>query len=82
MPTEPRSVMSITWLPKDTSLSVERLRILCDITEVVVPPHFDPEIIIDKWGNTFAPEGYRILGPMASHEGMKRMLRRRGIVLI
>lgn len=67
---------------EDTSLSVEHLRELCQIHQVLLPPGFDPDVPIDKWGNTFTPEGWRKLGPMADHDGMKRLLRRRAIVLI
>jgi hypothetical protein len=67
---------------EDTTLSVESLRERAGIDRTLVPPGFDPDVRIDKWGNTFTPEGFRLLGPMADHDGMKRIMRRAGVIII
>jgi hypothetical protein len=67
---------------ENTRLGVEQLRLLAGIERVLVPAQLDPVVRYDKWGNTFSPEGYRILGPLAGRESMVRLLRRSGVIIV
>lgn len=57
-----------------TTLSCEQLRDRAGITEVVLPPHFFPDGIYDKWGNQFMDNGQRMKGELFEEEPVQKML--------
>ena len=59
------SVCSLHHLDcEKTLISVEEIRRSAGITNIIVPPHFDPSIPYDKWGNPIRPDGRRDKGPI------------------
>jgi len=61
-------------LAEQTVLSCEDLRTRAGIKILVLPQHFDPDYVYDKWGNIVLEEGYRIPGEMFSAEQVQKIL--------
>jgi hypothetical protein len=58
-----------------TTLSCEQLRADAGITEVVLPPHFFPDGVYDKWGNQITDNGMRMKGELFNEEPVQKMLK-------
>jgi len=63
-----------------TTLSVEKIRSLCDIRKPVVPDQLYPDHVYDKWGNHILPSGRRTKGPLADDESVRKILARGGVL--
>lgn len=57
-----------------TLLDCDHLRARAGITETVLPPHFFPDGIYDKWGNQITDNGYRMKGELFEEEPVQKML--------
>lgn len=57
-----------------TLISVEAVRAACGITRPLLPEHFDPVDVYDKWGNLILPNGQRLRGEMFDREGVQKAL--------
>ena len=57
-----------------TTLSCDRLRQLCRITTVLLPPHLHPTEPVDKWGNPVLPSGMRLRGELFDNQSVQRVL--------
>lgn len=62
------------WACETTRISVEEVRAKAGITEILLPPGFDPSGRYDKWGNRIWPSGMRSVGPLGVDDGMRRAL--------
>lgn len=63
------------WDVEKTDISVEEVRQACGITNIILPPGFDPSKSYDKWGNLILPNGKRELGPMFFEENVQKILK-------
>ncbi len=61
-------------LAESTQLSCDRLRELCGIRRVILPPHLYPDDRYDKWGNAILPDGRRLRGELFADESVQRVL--------
>jgi hypothetical protein len=59
-----------------TEYSVEFVRETAGITEIVLPPGFDPNTTYDKWGNLLLSDGRRIKGPLFEDTAVQKLLKR------
>jgi hypothetical protein len=57
-----------------TLIDCETLRRDAGITEVVLPPHFFPDGVYDKWGNQIAENGMRMKGELFEEEPVQKIL--------
>lgn len=62
------------WQAERTYISVEGLRKLAGITNVLLPPNLSKDKSYDKWGNEILPSGKRLQGPLFNDEGAQRAL--------
>jgi len=60
---------------ESTELSCDELRERCGIQEIIVPPHFYSEEVIDKWGNPILPNGQRLRGELFQDESVQKVLK-------
>lgn len=67
-------------LCEQTVISVEDVRHAAGITKIVVPPHFYPDHIYDKWGNTVLEDGRRTRGELFHDESVQKVLRDGGVL--
>lgn len=65
-------------LCEQTIYSVEEVRAKCGITKVLVPPHFYPDHIYDKWGNPVLEDGRRGQGELFFDESVQKVLMKGG----
>ena len=63
-----------------TGLSVEDVRYAAGITRIVVPPHFYPDHIYDKWGNPILDDGRRGKGELFLDESVQKILGQGGVL--
>ena len=63
-----------------TTISVERIRDACGITEPRLPDGFSVEASYDKWGNEVLPDGHRRSGPLFHDQGARKILLQAGIL--
>jgi len=61
-------------LAEQTVLSCEDLRTRARIEITVLPQHFDPDYVYDKWGNILLDNDHRIPGPMFKMEQVQKVL--------
>jgi hypothetical protein len=57
-----------------TLISCDDLRRNAGITETVLPPHFFPDGVYDKWGNQITEKGQRMKGELFEEEPVQKML--------
>ena len=57
-----------------TTLSCERLRQLCGITQFPLPPQIALGEIVDKWGNPILPNGTRLRGELFDDPSVQKVL--------
>lgn len=57
-----------------TLIEPETLRRDAGITETVLPPHFFPDGVYDKWGNQVIENGMRMKGELFEEEPVQKML--------
>lgn len=62
------------WDCETMRVSVEAVRAAAGITEVCVPPGFDPAAVYDKWGNRQRADGTWAAGPLFADTGARRAL--------
>lgn len=61
-----------------TEISVEEVRTAAGVVNPMVPPHLDPSLSYDKWGNPCLPNGTRQPGELFFEEGVQKALERGG----
>ena len=61
-----------------TEISTDQIRLLCGISQVVLPDHFNLDSKYDKWGNEELPNGQRLKGELFFDDGAQRMLKKGG----
>lgn len=64
------------WKCETTEYSVELVREKAGITEIVLPPGYDPALTYDKWLNILLPDGRRIKGPLFEDTAVQKLLKR------
>lgn len=60
---------------ESTVLSCEEVRKAAGITEILLPPHFYSEEVIDKWGNPILPNGQRLKGELFYDESVQKVIK-------
>lgn len=65
---------------EQTVLSVENLREKTGITQSILPPQFDVNSRIDKWGNEILSNGQRLRGELFDDESVQKVLRQGGVL--
>lgn len=65
---------------EQTTISVEAVRDACGIRKIVVPPHFYPDHIYDKWGNPVLEDGRRGKGELFLDESVQKVLTTGGVL--
>jgi hypothetical protein len=63
-----------------TTISVEDVRHAAGITKIVVPEHFYPDHIYDKWGNPVLEDGRRGKGELFFDESVQKVLGQGGVL--
>ena len=61
-----------------TQISVEDIRLAAKITKAVIPEHFYPDTIYDKWGNSVLSNGQRTVGELFFDESVQKILMQGG----
>jgi hypothetical protein len=59
---------------EQTLLSCDTIREKANITEIILPEHFDTDAKYDKWGNVILPNGTRLKGEMFYTEQVQKIL--------
>ena len=59
---------------EETRISCDRLRELCGITKVSLPPHLYRDQPYDKWGNPILPNGMRLRGELFDDVSVQKVL--------
>lgn len=62
------------WDVEKTDISVEEVRKACGIINIVLPPHLDPNLSYDKWGNIILDNGMREPGEMFWEDNVQKIL--------
>ena len=57
-----------------TTISVEDVRIACNIQSIIVPPHLYDDHQYDKWGNPVLQNGTRLRGELFFDESVQKIL--------
>lgn len=57
-----------------TVFSVDLVRSMAGITKKIVPPHFYPDHVYDKWGNPILEDGRRGKGELFNDESVQKVL--------
>lgn len=57
-----------------TTISCDELRSRAGILRFPLPPHFNANEIIDKWGNPILPNGMRLRGELFDDESVQKIL--------
>jgi len=60
---------------ESTVLSCDEVRKAAGITEILLPPHFYSEEVIDKWGNPILPNGQRLKGELFHDESVQKVIK-------
>ena len=63
------------WAVERTDISVQEVWAKCGITEPCLPPHLDPTLNYDKWGNIMLDNGMRKPGEMFHLENVQKILK-------
>jgi predicted restriction endonuclease len=63
------------WAVEKTDVSVQEVWAKCGITEPCLPPHLDPNLNYDKWGNILLNNGRRLPGEMFYLENVQKILK-------
>jgi hypothetical protein len=63
-----------------TTISVEDVRLACNITKPIIPPHLYKDVSYDKWGNVCLPNGSRLKGELFYDESVQNVLDRGGVL--
>lgn len=63
------------WSCEKTDISVEEVRLACNIKTIIIPKHFDINVSYDKWGNIILSTGLRIKGEMFYLENVQKVLK-------
>ena len=58
-----------------TDISVEDVRIACNITKPIIPEHFYNDVVYDKWGNIIQSNGRRIRGEIYNDETVQKKIK-------
>lgn len=58
-----------------TIISVEDVRLACNITKPIIPEHLYIDHIYDKWGNVVLPSGKRTKGELFFDESVQKILK-------
>jgi hypothetical protein len=61
-------------LAEQTLISCEELRRMAGINILILPQHFDPDYVYDKWGNRILENGERIKGELFYSEPVQKIL--------
>lgn len=61
-----------------TDISVEQLRLACNITRPILPPHLYSDQPYDKWGNPILPNGQRLRGDLFYDPSVQKILAQGG----
>jgi hypothetical protein len=67
--------LSCHMMAEQTVLSVEKIRELAGITKIVLPSHLYDDVIYDKWGNPYLPNGQRMRGELFHDESVQKVLK-------
>jgi len=57
-----------------TTLHCDRIRQLCGIKAILLPPHMEPGQPVDKWGNPILPSGMRLRGELFDDPSAQRIM--------
>lgn len=57
-----------------TEISVEDIRIACNITKPIIPEDMYSDHVYDKWGNIILSNGMRSKGPLFNDESVQKVL--------
>jgi hypothetical protein len=60
---------------ESTEISCDELRLRCGISSVILPDHFCPDEVVDKWGNPLLPNGQRLRGELFDDESVQKILK-------
>ena len=63
------------WGVEKTDISVKEVWVKAGITNPCLPPHLDPALEYDKWGNIVLDNGMRIPGKMFYLENVQKILK-------
>lgn len=63
------------WAVEKTDISVKEVWSKCGIINPSLPPHFDPNLEYDKWGNIILNNGMRTPGEMFYLENVQKILK-------
>jgi hypothetical protein len=63
------------WAVEKTDISVQEVWTKCGVTEPFLPPHLDPNLNYDKWGNILLDNGMRKPGEMFHLENVQKILK-------
>ena len=58
-----------------TDISVEDVRIACNITKPIIPEHFYNDVVYDKWGNIIQSNGSRLRGELYNDESVQKIIK-------
>jgi hypothetical protein len=65
---------------EQTTLSVEHLRELAGIINIILPEHLSIDQSYDKWGNPILKGGKRVMGELFDEEPVQKMLKQGGFL--
>ena len=63
-------------LAEQTIISCEDLRLKAGIKDLIIPQHFDPDYVYDKWGNIILNENQRLKGELFDSEQVQKIVPR------
>jgi hypothetical protein len=63
-----------------TIISVEDVRLACNILKPVIPAHLYDDMVYDKWGNPCLPSGQRLKGELFFDESVQKILKQGGVL--
>lgn len=66
------------YLAETTEIDCQDLRKWCNIENIHLPPDFNQNDVIDKWGNQILPNGQRLRGPLFQQESVQKVLHQSG----
>lgn len=61
---------------ENCTFSVELVREKCGITNIILPPDFDPAKRYDKWGDVLLLSGYKVKGPLFEDDAVQKLFKR------
>lgn len=63
-----------------TLIPIDDVRLACNITKPIIPPHMYSDIVYDKWGNTILPNGARTKGELFNDASVQKILKSGGVL--